>query len=100
MSTLRNPTKFGPQRSGMTHARWREVRMSWRYVYWHIPRTPKRDAWTYRKWGSIISQAFPHLAAPIIRQCPAIRDTGRCTAKGTVRMPRVRVPGASRSVLL
>lgn len=25
MSTLRNKTKMGPQRSGMTHARWREV---------------------------------------------------------------------------
>lgn len=26
MSTLRNRTKHDPQRSGMTHAKWREVR--------------------------------------------------------------------------
>lgn len=100
MSTLRNPTKFGPQRSGMTHERWREVRLGWRYVHWRMPRAPHRDLVMRRSWFGCISQAFPPTTAPVIHHCELTRSAGRCTTKGTVRMPRVRVPGASRSVKL
>lgn len=45
MSTLRNRTKAEPQRSGMTHAKWREVqsiakKSKARYVYGSIISKP------------------------------------------------------------
>lgn len=78
--------------------------MSWRVRYWwqhwaQFPSPPNAYTTGFRLWWM---HDPPHRASNVTVTSPppihAMR--GRCTAKGTVRMPRVRVPGSSRSVKL
>jgi hypothetical protein len=96
MSALSNKLKFGPQRSGMTHARWREVsriQMPRRLI--HVSKELP-----YEVPNPLAGRnGNPAVMPPMQIQPGGITyRAGRNIAKGARRELRIRKPGVRKAV--